>query len=58
MEDSNYAPKVRDDVAQRIAHMAGIGKGLALDARPYFRLGTSLTSLPGAMAYALKRDDA
>jgi hypothetical protein len=46
--------EVKDDVARRIAAMCGIGGGLALDPKPFFRLGTSLTSLPGAMAYALK----
>lgn len=52
MEDVSKA--VPDDVARRIAHMVGIGGGLALDPKPFFKLGTSLTSLPGAMAYALK----
>lgn len=54
--ESAYPMKVRDfdATAKRIAHMAGLGRGLALDPKPFFRLGTSLTSLPGAMAYALK----
>lgn len=42
------------DAEKRIAHMAGLGRGLALDPKPFFMLGTSLMSLPGAMAYALK----
>lgn len=39
-------------VVRRIAHM--VRRGMELDPKPFFMLGTSLTSLPGAMAYALK----
>lgn len=54
VETADYAPKIREDVAQRIAHMAGIGKGLALDARPYFMLNTALTTSPQFFAYAYR----
>jgi len=53
-EMTDYAPKVRDDVARRIAAMVGIGGGLALDAKPFFKLNTSLTTSPALMAYAMK----
>ena len=54
-EDSGvYPAKVRPDVQQRIAHMAGLGKGLALDAKPFFKLNTSLTTSPQLMAFATK----
>lgn len=58
MEDNNsaYPMKVRDfdATAKRIAHMAGIGKGIELDAKPFFKLNTSLTTSPQLMAFATK----
>lgn len=56
MEDTtvDYGPKVRDDVARRIAHMAGVGKGVELDPKPFFKLNTSLTTSPALMAFAMK----
>lgn len=52
--EADYAPKVRDDVARRIAHMAGVGKGVELDPKPFFKLNTSLTTSPELMAFAMK----
>ena len=37
-----------------IARRAGIGAGIDVGGKAFFRMGTSLRSLPGAMAYALK----
>lgn len=54
VEVADYAPKVRPDVARRIAHMAGVGKGVELDPKPYFKLGTSLTTSPQFHAYQMK----
>lgn len=51
---ADYAPKVRDDVARRIAAMVGIGKGMELDPKPFFKLNTSLTTSPQLMAFATK----
>lgn len=46
------ADSIPPEVVRRIAHM--VRRGMELDPKPFFMLGTSLTSLPGAMAYALK----
>ncbi|QJD54542.1 hypothetical protein [Sphingomonas phage Kharn] len=54
--ESAYPMKVRDfdATAKRIAHMAGLGRGLALDPKLFFKLNTSLTTSPDRMAYATK----
>lgn len=50
---SAYPMKVRefDATAKRIAHMAGLGRGLALDPKPFFRMNTALTTSPAFFAY-------
>lgn len=42
------------DAERRVAAMCGIGKGLALDPKPFFKLNTSLTTSPQLMAFATK----
>lgn len=50
---SAYPAKVRPDVIARIAHMAGVGRGMELDPKPFWKLGTSLTTTPQFIAYAM-----
>lgn len=51
---ADYNPKVRQDVARRIAHMAGVGLGMELDPKPYWKLNTALTTSPQFFAYAYR----
>lgn len=55
-EVSAYPMKVReiDAAARRIAHMAGLGRGLALDPKPFFKMNTALTTSPQFFAYAYR----
>ncbi|QJD54484.1 hypothetical protein P9A30_gp42 [Sphingomonas phage Lucius] len=41
-------------VVRRIAHMAGLGRGLALDPKPFFKMNTALTTSPHFFAYAYR----
>lgn len=50
---SAYPAKIRPDVVARIAHMAGVGKGMELDPKPFWLLNTSLTTTPRLAAFAL-----
>lgn len=43
-----------DATAKRIAHMAGLGRGLALDPKPFFKMNTALTTSPHFFAYAFR----
>lgn len=54
--ESAYPMKVReaDATARRIAHMAGLGRGLALDPKPFFKMNTALTTSPQFFAYAYR----
>ncbi len=52
--ESIYPAKVRPDVQRRIAHMAGLGRGLALDPKPFFKMNTALTTSPQFFAYAYR----
>lgn len=54
VEVADYNPKVRPDVARRIAHMFGIGKGIELDPKPFWKLNTALTTSPQFFAYAFR----
>lgn len=56
LSKDEYAERqaVRDaNKVGQLAHMAGIGKGVALDPKPFFHMQTALTTSPGAMHFAL-----
>lgn len=50
---SAYPAKVMPHVIERIAHMAGLGRGMELDPKPFWLLNTSLTTTPKFLAYAM-----
>jgi hypothetical protein len=55
---SAYPAKIMPHVIERISRMAGLGRGMELDPKPFWKLGTSLTTTPRFIAYAMlpKRD--
>lgn len=50
---SAYPAKIRPDLIERIAHMAGLGRGMELDPKPFWKLNTALTTSPKLMAFAM-----
>lgn len=49
-----YPAKILPHVVKRIAHIAGVGKGVELDPKPFFKMNTALTTSPQFFAYAYR----
>lgn len=54
VDEAESAVRHIDAAARRIAHMAGLGRGLALDPKPFFKMNTALTTSPQFFAYAFR----